>query len=145
MYITVGHAIINHLCRAILCVIIEVHRRPIRYGHMYDVFTTQHIIGHDVALFLLHSQAIGIILIFHHATSVSLANQLSARLPIVCPARIRSNVANSVADHRVTIYIDYAGRQFVFPVSILVQVLFYMVRRTQRASGAGIVVLLILN
>ena len=147
MDIPVHCAVVLHLRRPILSVIVEVQGVAACDRHVRDVAAAQHIIRHRAAALLLYSQAVGVVLVLHRAAAVGLAGQLSARLPGIGPSGVGGDVADGVADHGIGDPIDHASGQLVLPVGVPKLILFRMDGRARVSSvdttiGSRIIILI---
>ena len=147
MDIAVHRAVVLHLRRPVLPVVVEVQGMAARHRHVYDVIAAEHIICHRAAALLLHPQAVSIAFVFHRAAAVGLAGQLSARLPGIGPSGVGGDVADGVADHGIGDPIDHASGQLVLPVGVPKLILFRMDGRARVSSvdttiGSRIIILI---
>ena len=120
MDIAVHRAVVLHLRRPVLPVVVEVQGMAARHRHVHDVIAAEHIVRHRAAAFLLHPQAVGVVLVLHRTAAVGLAGQLSARLPGIGPPGVAGDVADGVADHGVGDSIDYAGNALLNTLCVFV-------------------------
>ena len=134
MHIAVHRAVVLHLCRPVLPVVVEVQGMAACDCHVHNVIAAEHIICHRAAVLLLHPQAVGVVLVLHRAAAVGLAGQLSARLPGIGPPGVAGDVADGVADHGIGDTVDHACGQFVLPVGVPILILFRMVGRARVSS-----------
>jgi hypothetical protein len=138
MHIAVHRAVVLHLCRPVLPVVVEVQGMAACDRHVHDVIAAEHIIRHRAAALLLHPQAVGVVLVLHRAAAVGLAGQLPARLPGIGPPGVGGDVADGVADHGIGDTVDHAGGQLVLPVGVPILIVLRMVGRAQGAGGIAV-------